>query len=224
MECVVTGLTRMNGGRVCMSLYDREAGRYLRPLKGVNTNFTETDLRNIELFSIVNVIESNIQLNTVNPHVEDVVVNQIIYSQPNKFLSDQEIKYFLAAISSMSVNDLFGYNEQGEANLVLDNRNWGLRPNTGVCSLGTVEVEWYEVYRDYWNKVRIDFIDKDGAKYNHVPLVMKATNEDIESLIGEYDGNDFDFAYLRLSLARPYHLKHWEDTLCALQVSNINIF
>ncbi|RFB53680.1 dual OB domain-containing protein [Bacillus thuringiensis] len=224
MECVITGLTKMNGGRVCMSLYDRDGGRYIRPLKDGNTNFTETDLIDIELFSIVEIEERNNESNPVRPHVEDTVVSKFGYYKPNKVLSSQEIRKFLATISSISVNDLFGYDEEGESNLVLDNRNWGLRPNTGMCSLGTVEVEWLEVYRDSWGKVRIDFRDKGGATYTHVPLVMKATNEEIQSLLGEYDENDFAVAYLRLSLARPYHSTHWEDTLCALQVSNINIF
>ena len=81
------------------------------------------------------------------------------------------------------IQEIFGFDENNNPNLILDNRNWGLRPNTGERSLGTVEVTWIKVYKDFYNKVRVDFIDVGGKKYTHAPLVKQATDEEVDSLI-----------------------------------------
>ncbi|KOP80648.1 hypothetical protein AMS59_04550 [Lysinibacillus sp. FJAT-14745] len=226
MECIVTGKTKMKKGKVCMSLYNESSGSYIRPLKPDREYFTEEEVAQIDLFSIVEIEESPNQEDNTVPHVEDTIISSLtcLTNDPDKFLDEDEIEDFLAGIAVESADDIFGYDEDDNPYLILDNRNWGLRPNTGERSLGTVEVTWVKIYKDYYDKVRVDFEDVSGKTYTHAPLVIQATDDEIDSMLGEFNAEDYDSMYLRLSLARPYHADAWEDWLCALQVSNVNVF
>ncbi|UDK98248.1 hypothetical protein EYB33_19110 [Lysinibacillus sphaericus] len=226
MECIVTGKTKMKKGNVCMSLYNVSSGRYIRPLKADKEYFTEEEVAQIDLFSIVEIEESPNQVENTVPHVEDTIVSDFTYftNNPDKILDEDEIEDFLSGIAVESADEIFGFDEDNNPNLILDNRNWGLRPNTGERSLGTVEVTWIKIYKDFYNKVRVDFKDVGGKKYTHAPLVIQATDDEIDSLIREYNGEDYNSLFLRLSLARPHYVEAWDDYLCALQVSNINVF
>ena len=143
MRCVVTGKTRMNNGNICMSLYSLEDGRYIRPLKYDGRNFTEAEVNHIELYSIVEIVLSAFQKELLPPHVEDTLITSM--KSLTGTLNPKNILEFLENIAVNASTEIFGFNEYKEENLILDKRNWGVRPNSGKRSFGTLKVQWLNI-------------------------------------------------------------------------------
>lgn len=221
MECIVTGITEMRGTTVCMSLYSLENNCYIRPLKNGH-NFCEEEISGVSLYTLVDITPSKNQFEAEYPHNEDLNIKPPYFSIVRE-LTDEEIFDFFDTTAYESTEEIFG-----EGNLIKQARSWGVLPNEGRCSLGAVEVEEYEIFRDNYDpskpKFKVDFTDVRGKKYQNVALVMKAPLEEKIRMEGHYTTKEDERIFLRLSLARPFQATTWDEEMCTLQVSSFEHF
>ncbi len=215
---VVTGLTRMSHGRICLSVYDTNLNRYLRPIPP-NNKYSEEDLRHLTLFSVVNLNHDN-RIHLIQaPHTEDFpVTNQQL--QPVRTLNRVEQLMLLRQISLQSVYNIFGFQNQEPILKQRWIRNYVL-PGTGIRSLGTVAANRVRLYYDNYNKIRVNFTDTSGNTFIEVPFV---SNENINPDQFTLQLNNCIEKYVRLSLARPFRPENWDFEACFLQVSCIHGF
>jgi len=212
---VVTGLTRMNQGRICMSVYDTDLNRYLRPIPP-NNRYSDQDLQLLTLFSVVNLNQDN-RIHLIQaPHTEDFpVTNQ--HLQPVRMLTRVEQLTLLRGISVQSTYDIFGF--QGQEPILKQRgiRNYVL-PGSGTRSLGTVTANTVRVYYNY-GRIKVDFTDTVGNTFTDIPFVCNENIDPDELTLQLRRSRE---KYVRLSLARQFRPNNWDFDACFLQVSCIH--
>lgn len=229
---VVTGLTKMKSG-ICMSVYDTERKCYLRPIPK-NLHFEPRQLQGVNLFSVVDFQRDNRIVVKVPPHTEDypITLNSGERMAVIRKLNNREQLDLLQTISDINVLSIFGRN-QNEYYLKSKEgyqRRYFVVSNTGVRSLGTVQVREVSAYLDQYNKVRITFTDNSGIEYEDVSYVNVEQNDwadRLEEYVIKLNKNiaAHRTKYIRLSLARGFKPnEEYEKPVCFLQVSNINCY
>ncbi|WHP41458.1 dual OB domain-containing protein [Lysinibacillus capsici] len=222
MRCIVTGITEMSGTKVCMSLYSLEDKRYFRPLKN-GYNFDISEILGIDLYSLVDVNPSGDELLMEYPHCEDLNIESPYFTFIREY-TDKELYDFFTDTAYVDTKEMFG-----EGSLIKQGRTWGILSNTGKRSLGTVEVDYFEITKDTFNpekpSYRVSFRDLSGELYSNIKFVIKALPSKKDEMLGEYEKEyEDDRLFLRLSLAREWNNGQWEDDMCVLQVSNFACF
>ena len=213
---VVTGLTRMSPGRICMSVYDTVLNRYLRPIPP-NGKYSDEDLQDLSLFSVV-ILIADIRAHTIHaPHSEDFpVTNQ--HLEPVRLLTTREQLTLLRRISLHSPYDVFGFRNQ-EPILKQRGIRYYVLPGTGSYSLGTVVVEQVRLFFNNYDKLRVNFRDIAGHTFSDVSFV--SINEDDPDEVN-YRLRRCQSKFLRVSLARKLLATNWDHEACFLQVSCIH--
>lgn len=192
----------------------RKIKRYLRPIPP-SGRFINVNISELELFSVVELNSDGRTISIYAPHLEDYSIREQNLS-PLRKLSRTEQQLFLEDISVSSVHEVFGYDEDnGNVLKRRWNRNY-IIPGTGTRSLGTVRASEIKIYKNRFNKTRVDFTDSSGNYFSDVSYV---SNEDIASdeITSELKRN-----YVRLSLARCFRPDNWDFDACFLQVSCIH--
>ncbi|OCA86009.1 hypothetical protein A8F94_14285 [Bacillus sp. FJAT-27225] len=223
---VVTGLTNMSGERVCMSVYDTEAQCYRRPIS--QQRITQYTVQNIRPFSIVNLVPIPQGVLATLPHIEDVhIQNTPIFREIGR-LDQEEQELFLSDISENSVLDIFGHDFWGQPYLNEYRGKFYVRPNQGIRSLGTIEVDYVRLYEDNFNnrKLKVDFTDMLGNFYSNIPYVSIEQNgwQNRNDFINTFNYGENSRKFVRLSLARAFRPDNWHEPVCFLQVSCIHIY
>ncbi len=210
---IITGITRMNGDRICLSFYDTEKGYYLRPKRNGNY-LTRSDLGSLRVYDVINC-EVDEDVHIRNPHVEDChLMGNIEFV---RHLSGTEIDELLEDLAYESAIELYGVDARGENILFQEGTKWVVEPDTGELALGTVKVQSYQIYIDKFDKLKIDFTDIDGTFYEWVPIVSLEITNNPSNYTERYEGE----AYIRLSLATPHQTPSWNRELCTLQCSSV---
>lgn len=212
---VVTGLTKMNQNKICMSVFDTVSNQYLRPIPP-STRYSQEDLQQLSLFSVVNLTPDTRTLIKQAPHNEDFPVKEQ-QPQPIGILSLQEQETLLRTISVQSTYDVFGFFNQQPILKQRTNRNYVV-PGTGTHSLGTVAVNTVRVYYSF-NKLKVDFTDLSGNIFTDIPFV---SSQNIDPTIFTNQLSRCRTKYVRLSLARQFRPYTWDFDACFLQVSCIH--
>ncbi|QNU25065.1 dual OB domain-containing protein [Geobacillus zalihae] len=220
---IVTGLTKMQNNRVCMSVYDEENNCYRRPIF-LRDPITYHTVQNITLFSIIELTPIHHQHNIISPHTEDFPVEDTTqFTQIGRLNTNEQIK-LLKKISVPSVIDVFGYDDNNTPFLTQQRGRFFVWPNSGIRSLGTVQAQEARLYEDDFGKIRVDFTDLTGQSYNNLPFVSIEQDhwKDRRSYINKFNRTSANEIFVRLSLSRPFQPSNWGQRACFLQVSCIH--
>lgn len=163
---IITGITNMKEGNVCISGYDLSAGEYVRPLLP-GSQIPESFLA---LYDKVIALGSTLDLDCCPvpaarpPHIED---NSF---EPNSVkviasMSQTQYQDFIRSIADENVESIFGYE-------IDFHRGQPILPKgAGERSLGAIVCRECRVYVDHNDKTRCDLIDGSGCEYRHLPVV-----------------------------------------------------
>lgn len=163
VRLTITDVSRMHGDRVCIFGVDGELN-YIRPvipftLIHEHHLYDNKGKRIIKPFAL---IEFDLIRSYPNPpHTEDYIMNPCSKPKLIRNLDDDEAEFFLESILDENVNEIFGTK-------ILNNKS--ISKYSGNRSIGTVKVKKYikteHSYNKNKHKLRIQFLDSSGEKYN----------------------------------------------------------
>jgi hypothetical protein len=225
---VITDVTRMWGGRVCVAGID-SSGVCVRPV--VPGQLRESDLWKGDQLLIRPraKIEFDLEPSPVTaPHIEDrrTYTNTTTYRGT---CTDQEWEAALRRSCFPSVAVLFdGHLQEGRYVL----------PGAATRSIGTVEATQIDVVlaeEDASRSYRLDFTDQDGTRYTHFPINDLTFGAGVDRLVEVFGGVDQTavamtrsfrssrVVYLRIGLARPWDVEGYPEA-CWTQVTAVHTF
>jgi len=206
---IITGLTDMKGDYRCISGYDRDNQRYLRPLLSnarIDHDFTFQKCGEIKLFSKVTFRIDSFIDKPIPPHIEDFYIHYELSNVEDTFGSS-EIKNFFFQIADPSIKVVYG-------NYIEIANGYPVIPKgCGNRSLGTIISKRCKVYKNDRGRVRVDFIDQTGYQLNNVPCVAHDSEYKTEGI--------YENAPIRLGLTRLWKKEGMEEEFYWIQVSGI---
>jgi len=161
MDIIVTDVTNMADGHICVAGWSQEEGRMIRPLHANGHPHWPENMAHDGLFcpgNIVTIEPSGRKPNRGNPHsTEDLLIS----GEPvlSGKINEKEMVDIVTASVFGSVNELFGETFQNKK-FVPD--------GTGLRSLGAVEFSPdYQVrFYDSYEKLTCWFVDRDKESYS----------------------------------------------------------
>ena len=174
MDIIVTDVTDMAVGHICVAGWSPEEGRMVRPLHSNGHPHWDAELANGDLFSPGNVIA--IQPSGQNPNrgLPHCTEDALIVGEPSlsgKMNHDEMVKAVAGSVYG-TVEEIFGaeFHDKHVPEL------------TGLRSLGAVELPASKPVRFYddYDKLTCWFIDKSDQKYSF-PISCRALKKVYES-------------------------------------------
>lgn len=227
---IITGKTRMSNV-FCISAYDVENRRYIRPRPNNQKYFTAEQAGHVSVFSVVKLIPLDWPIQIVPPHCEDVPVD-LSYNEKVEVIATLDEKNqitFLKCIADPDVASIFQDDKGLPTALRCEKSRYYVDPGRAKRSLGTVEVNWLKFVVGNYDDLRIYFRDLSGIEYKDVKVVsadlLQRFNHDrryIERLNQQAQSSKLKF--VRLSLSRPFRPKGWSEEKCFLQVSGVHLY
>ena len=214
-EIIITGITRMNSGHVCVSGIDPQTWNFVRPVFpfGLDRDFLMQETT--QVVNHFNLVE--IEFKRYRPdqifHTEDWVINENFAPRFIKHLTNQEI---LDVVNKMSINNL---------NVAIEKQNKSLFI-VKVQSIGRI---WHEEYEKF--KVRINFVDFEGNLYQRIPvtdlltlafvryqLSIRNYNYSVQ-LMRSFNNNPNRF--IRIGLTREFKGQHWKQITALITIPDL---
>ena len=209
IKLVIVGITNMKEDRICISGYDINNNRFLRPLlphSHITTDFLTRFNESIHLGSLVNIeLVSSPKINN-KPHCEDVEINPDSVKVIGKMVQ-RKYKEFLISISDDSIEGIYG------EDLELLNGQPVLPEDSGVRSLGVIVCRKCSVYHNHLGRTRCGVTDKSGAEYRNIPVVSR---DEWARPLGEFVN-----VPLRMGLSRLWKKEGMEESFYWVHVSAI---
>lgn len=209
LSLIITGLTDMKGDNRCISGYDINNQKYLRPLlknNRINHNFTIQEIGEIKLFRKVTFNVDSFFDKPTPPHIEDFYVHYELSKVENIF-ERSDIKNFLYKIADNSVKDVYG-------NYIEIENGYPVIPKgCGHRSLGTIISKRCKVYKNEVGRIRVDFNDQTGYQLNNVPCVAHDFEYKTEGI--------YHNVPVRLGLTRLWKKEGMKEEFYWIQVSGI---
>lgn len=214
-KIIITGITRMNQGHVCVSGVDPETWRFVRPVfsSGLDRDFVMDGTT--QVVRHFNLLE--FEFKGYNPskeyHTEDWLINESFAPKFIKHLSDAEI---INVLNKMSVNNL----------------NDALAPKDK--SLFIVKAQkiiriWHEQWEKF--KVRMTFIDYSGNLFERIPVTDLLTLAFVRYQLSQGNNNygneimrvfnNNPFRYIRIGLTREYMGQHWKQITALITIPDL---
>lgn len=206
---VITGITNMSIGHICISGYEMSDRKYIRPIipgSHILESFLSSHKSPIELGSTIELDLSFSNTLAQPPHIEDNPFDPPTVKVLESMTRDQFCN-FIASIAEDSVESIFGYE------IELINGQPILPEGTGARSLGAIIGRKCSVYCDHMGKARCDFVDQSGCEYRHLPIVGR--DEWVKK-----PGNYLDIP-IRLSLTRLFQKDDDSEPVYWMQVSGV---
>ena len=216
-ELVITGITRMGGGNICISGLDRQTGRFVRPVfesHGIPQEYAfETKDQIIRHFSII-----EFEFTKYNPsdvyHTEDWIVNEHFSPRFKGTLKEEGI---VRTLNNNAVNDL---------EKAMDFRNKSLF----IVRVQKISKIWdEESYGKF--KVRMDFTDASGKNFHRVPvsdlLTLAAVQYYIKQGIKNYSErfckafNMCQNKFIRIGLTRLFQGEYWKQVTAVMTIPDL---
>lgn len=212
---IITGITRMNNGNVCISGIDPQTWNFVRPVfrEGLKRDFLmQGSSQVVNHFNLVE-IEFNRYIPNEKFHTEDWQINENFAPRFIKHLSNLEI---LTVLNRMAIVNLDKAVEQEDKSLFI----------VRTKSIGRI---WHEEYDKF--KVRINFVDWDGNLHERVPVTDLLTlafvryqlsigNMDYSRQIcSNFNANPNRF--VRIGLTREWQGKHWKQVTALITVPDL---
>ncbi|MBV5299385.1 MAG: hypothetical protein JZU64_14950 [Rhodoferax sp.] len=215
-QIIITGITQMNHGNICVSGVDLKTWRFVRPLfrAGLQRDFTlDGETQVISHFNLVEIEFKHYRPEQIH-HTEDWIINENFAPKFIKHLSNQEI---INVLNKMAISDL----------------NQAIQPQDK--SLFIVKAQrilqiWDEISFGQF-KVRITFIDHSGHLHSGIPVkdlltlcfikYQKSVNNNNYSneLIRVFNANAN--RYIRIGLTRQFHGQYWKQVTALITVPDL---
>lgn len=212
---IITGITRMNSGNVCVSGIDPQTWNFVRPVfsTGIDRDFLMQGTT--QVVNHFNLVE--IEFRGYNPsqtyHTEDWIINETFAPRFIRHLTNQEI---ISVVNRMSITNLDAAVEQQNKSLFI----------VKARSIGRI---WHEQYEKF--KVRVNFVDWDGNLYERIPVTDLLTlafvrcqlnngNRNYSTqMIRSFNNNPN--RYIRIGLTREWQGKHWKQVTALITVPDL---
>jgi hypothetical protein len=214
-QVIITGITRMNGGNVCVSGIDPQTWNFVRPVfqTGLDRDFLMHGTT--QVVNHFNLVE--IEFKRYNPsqtfHTEDWIINENFAPRFIRHLTNQEI---IDAVNHMTINNLNSAVERQDKSLFI----------VKAQSIGRI---WHEQYEKF--KVRINFVDWDGNLYERVPVTDLLTLAFVRYQISmrnmNYGGqilrifNNNPNRFVRIGLTREWQGQHWKQVTALITIPDL---
>lgn len=214
-KIIITGITRMNHGNVCVSGIDPDTWRFVRPVfpSGLNRDFVmEGTTQVVRHFNVVEM-----ELKKYKPsneyHTEDWLINENFAPRFITHLNDQQI---LKVLNKVSVPNLRYELEKKDKSLF-------------VVRVKKIVRIWHEQYEKF--KVRVTFVDMDGNVYERFPVtdllllayvryMVNTKRNYSQDIINRFNNNPYRFIRIGLTRAafeRPY----WEQVTALITIPDL---
>lgn len=206
---VITGITNMSVGYICISGYDMSARKYIRPIipgSHIAESFLSSHNSPIELGSTVELDLSYTETQASPPHIEDKSFDPSTVKVLDS-MTRVQFRSFIESIADESVESIFGYE------LELTNGQPILPEGSGARSLGAIMGRKCSIYNDHMGKSRCDFVDQSGCEYRHLPIVGR---DEWVKKTGNYQD-----VPIRLSLTRLFQKDDESEPVYWMQVSGV---
>jgi hypothetical protein len=215
-QIIITGITRMNHGNICVSGIDPQTWRFVRPLfqTGLQRDFTlDGNTQVISHFNLVEIEFRNYHQEHIY-HTEDWIINENFAPRFIRHLSNQEI---VNVLNRMAISDL----------------NQAMIPQDK--SLFIVKVErivyiWDEYSYDKF-KVRMTFEDDAGIIHTAVPVTdlltlafvkfQKSRKNDNYANELKQAFNANPYRYIRIGLTREFKGKYWKQVTAIITIPDL---
>ncbi len=214
-QIIITGITRMNYGNICVSGIDPQTWKFVRPIfqSGLQRDFTLEN--NTQVISHFNLVE--IEFRHYRPghvyHTEDWVINGGFAPRFVRHLTDQEI---LQVLNKMAVSNLdLAMQPQDKSLFIVKTRQ--------------IIKMWHENFEKF--KVRITFIDDYGNLHYKVPVTDMLTLAFVQYQLSK---KNHDYAtefikafnanprrYIRIGLTREFNGRHWKQVTAIITIPDI---
>lgn len=230
MDIVVTDVTNMKGGHVCLAGIEPNSGICVRPQKRVNGNryltYAEAKARNIQPGSILRGDFARVNNPPQIPHVED-----FFFSQFNLVgvASAADFRAVLEYSASSTIEAAFGR---------ATNQKWFFENQPPQCSIATLKLSqvftrlrFFVDERDGKQAIKAHVVDGSGIQLQYLPIKDRRMEDHTRDILGrDYGARNLqnfyagqNEVYLRLGIGRAWApqgetLKHW------LQINGIYSF
>lgn len=213
---IITGITRMNQGNICVSGVDPETWRFVRPLfpSGLHRDFTmESTTQVINHFNLV-----EIEFNKYRPeqiyHTEDWIINENFAPKFIKHLTDIEI---IGVLNRMSIVNLDEAMQPQDKSLF-------------IVKVQRITRIWDEISFGKF-KVRMNFIDQSGNNYNSIPVtdlltlafvryqISRGNNNYSAELMNSFNNNTY--RYIRIGLTRIFQGQYWKQVTALITIPDL---
>lgn len=215
-QIIITGITRMNQGNICVSGIDPQTWRFVRPLftTGLSRDFTmEGSTQVINHFNLVEIEFKRYRPEQIF-HTEDWIINENFAPRFIKHLSDQEI---INVLNKMSISDL---------NLAMQPQDKSLF----IVKTQKILQLWDEFSFGKF-KVRMSFVDNAGRVHSNIPVTdlltlafvkyQKSKNNKTYSaeLIRTFNNNPY--RYIRIGLTRQFQGQYWKQVTAVITIPDL---
>lgn len=216
-QIIITGITRMHQGHVCVSGVDPQTWKFVRPVFGrgqLARDFVmEGKTQVIRHFNLVEM-----EFIRYDPsrqyHTEDWIINEHFAPRFVKHLSDNEI---LAILTRMSITNLKEAIESKSRSLFIVKAHKILRI-------------WHEQWERF--KVRITFIDHAGNIHQNIPvtdlLTLSFIRYQLQHGKGNYNRgirnifNNNPYRFVRVGLTRPaFGQPYWMQVTALITIPDL---
>jgi len=154
-KIIITGITRMNQGHVCVSGIDPDTWKFVRPVfsSGLNRDFAmEGTTQVIRQFNLVEMELKKYRPDNIY-HTEDWLLNENFAPRFVRHLPDQEV---IQVLNRMAILDL-------NAALVPQDKSLFIVKARNITNI------WDEVSFGKF-KVRVNFTDHSGNNFDRIPV------------------------------------------------------
>lgn len=230
MDIIVTDVTNMKGGHVCIAGIDPMTGICVRPQKMVNGNryltYTEAKASNVQPGSIVRGDFRPASNPPNTPHIEDFFFSNfsvVGVASANDFLN------VLESSSKSTIKSAFGQ---------ATNKKWFPEDCPPKCSIATLKLNQVHAqlrftidHRDGQQVLKGHILDAEGIQLQYLPIKDRRLEDHTKDILnGDYGANKLKLffaaqqqVYLRLGIGRAWAPqgetpKHW------LQINGIYSF
>lgn len=215
-QIIITGITRMKQGNICVSGIDPQTWRFVRPLfrTGLGRDFTmEGTTQVINHFNLVEIEFTGYRPEQVY-HTEDWMINENFAPRFIRHLTNQQI---IDVLNRMAITDL----------------NLAMQPqDTSLFIVKTQRITriWDEMSFDKF-KVRMNFIDQAGILHDYVPVTDLLTlafvryqkdrgnNNYANELMAAFNNNPY--RYIRIGLTRIFKERYWKQVTALITIPDL---
>jgi len=214
-KIIITGITRMNQGNICVSGIDPDTWKFIRPVfPGLSRDFTmEGTTQVIRHFNMVEIEFTRYRPDQIH-HTEDWQVNENFAPRFVKHLTDQEI---IQVLNRMAVTDLeSAINPQDKSLFIVKTQR--------------ISHIWDEMSFGKF-KVRVNFTDQAGKVYTGIPVTdlltlayvryqLNRNNRNYATEIMNIFNNN-PYRYVRIGLTRQFQGQYWKQVTALITVPDL---
>lgn len=213
---IITGITRMNQGNVCISGIDPETWRFVRPVypSGLNRDFVmEGTTQVVRHFNLVEMEFKEYRPDNIH-HTEDWLINE---NFAPRYLGHLKDKNIIKILRYMSINNL---------NEAIDSQDKSLF----IVKVQRIINIWHEHSFGKF-KVRVNFIDESGNLFERIPatdllilakiryLVQSGNTNYANEMMNRFNNNPYK--YIRIGLTREFMGQHWKQVTAMITIPDM---